>query len=116
MQTRPNSRRLAPPEVAAATSNVPATPNVDTDWNADVTNAPIQVALGPAVVVRPEEVPVETEEVIQMDANAYMQLTIGQATKKRYKQILLRFALLLHAEGRAGMEAFTVADITRNAN
>lgn len=114
MQTRPNSRRLAPPEVAAATSNVTATPNVDTDWNANVTNAPIQVALGPAVVVRPEEVPVETEEVIQMDANAYMQLTIGQATKKRYKQILLRFALLLHAEGRAGMEAFTVADITAN--
>jgi hypothetical protein len=115
MQTRPSSHRVAPAEVAAVHVVAPATPNVDADLNADVTNAPIQVALGPAEVGRPEEVPAETQEVIQLDANAYMELTIGIHTKKKYEQILTRFGLLLHDEGRAGMGRHSKADISANA-
>jgi hypothetical protein len=112
MHTRPSSRRVIPVNDDPALEPDPEPPVEVQEVIQEVGNGLLEAA----EVIRHEDVVVEAQEdvseVIQMDANAYMGLTIGQATKDRYKQILLRFALMLQAEGRAGMEAFTVADIT----
>ena len=59
----------------------------------------------------PVHAPVEEANAVKMDANAFAEFTIGQATKARYKQILSRFALMLREEKRAGMESHSEKDI-----
>ena len=107
MQTRPSSHRAVPAEVATAYVADRTSPINSPSSTQEVTIAPVEAVNGPL----PVDAPVEEANAVQMDANAFAEFTIGQATKARYKQILSRFALMLREEKRAGMESHSEKDI-----